>query len=639
MNRPIELALIVAGIDEEYQNSIIEGIASCAKEKNVNISCFAAFGGVISNSKYDLGEYNIYKLVNYDKLDGVILLTNTISDPVEKENIIKRVKASKLPTVVLDDANYPEMHNIKIDNSTAMKAIVHHVIEKHGAKKVNYVSGPLANPEAEDRYNAFITVMAEHRLPVDIRRVYFGEFRSVDGKRAVESFLNFENELPDAIICANDTMALAVIDELDSRGYSIPDDVIVTGFDNTFNARHHYPALTTVSRPLEAAGYKACEVLVDVINGADAEKTYTLEASPVFSESCGCKSASEEDLIEYKRNVFKLLSSCRTDIGILNSMTTDLTVTESFEDNSEAIARYIRQIKCEQFAICLCSNWDESFRDGWKQDRVYDLQIDGYTEYMSAPLIFDCGKRLSIESFKSSDMYPYRNGRGGNISYFLPLHFREVTLGYYIIANSEFPIRSLLCHTMMINISHSIENIRKLLNLNSMISELDKLYVNDPLCNIYNRNGFIRAADNIFKSCKDSGKEILISFIDMDGLKIINDGYGHKEGDFALQRLANVIKTSCGANRICARFGGDEFIILGPSNSENDAQLLEMNFKHELERTNQVINKPYDLAASIGTIVAKVTSDLMLFSLITQADELMYEKKKKKKTSRYLRHE
>ena len=64
-----------------------------------------------------------------------------------------------------------------------------------------------------------------------------------------------------------------------------------------------------------------------------------------------------------------------------------------------------------------------------------------------------------------------------------------------------------------------------------------------------------------------------------------------------------------------------------------------MNFKHELERTNQVINKPYELAASIGTIVAKVTSDLMLFSLITQADELMYEKKKKKKTSRYLRHE
>ena len=117
MNRPIELALIVAGIDEEYQNSIIEGISSCAKEKNVNISCFAAFGGVISNSKYDLGEYNIYKLVNYDKLDGVILLTNTISDDGEKKMIIDSVKNAGIPTVVLDCDDYPEFYNVMIDNN------------------------------------------------------------------------------------------------------------------------------------------------------------------------------------------------------------------------------------------------------------------------------------------------------------------------------------------------------------------------------------------------------------------------------------------------------------------------------------------------------------------------------------------
>ena len=639
MNRPIEIAVVVAGIDEEYQNSIIEGVISCAKENNTNISCFAAFGGVILNSKFDIGEYNIYKLVNYNKFDGVILLTNTISDPAEKENIIKNAKLSKLPIVVLDDDGYPEMHNIKIDNSSAMKEIVRHVIEVHHAKKINYISGPLANPEAEDRYNAFINVMAEHRLPVDIRRVYFGEFRSVDGKRAVDSFMDFGLELPDAIICANDTMALAAIGELENRGYKVPDDVIVTGFDNTFNARHHYPALTSVDRPLDSAGYKACDVLVNIINGNNAERTYTLEAMPVFSESCGCKQPNSESNVDYKRNVFKLLNNCHTDISMLNSMTTDLAETDNFDDNIEAIAKYIKHIKCEQFAICLCSNWDEAFRDGWKQNEIYSIQIDGYTEYMSAPLVIDNGQISSVDSFKSKDMYPIKKESGGNVSYFLPLHFREATLGYYIITNSDFPLRSMVCHTMMINISHSIENIRKLLNLNSMITELDKLYVNDPLCNIYNRNGFIRAADNIFNSCKTSERKVLISFIDMDGLKLINDNYGHKEGDFALQRLANVIKTCCGPNRICARFGGDEFIILGPSNNENDIQLLDITFKHEIERANQVINKPYELSASIGTIVSDVTSDLMLFSLITQADEIMYEKKKKKKTSRYLRHE
>lgn len=66
------IAVIVAGIDEEYQNSVIDGIISCAKEHDANIACFTAFGGVISSSKYDIGEYNIYSLVNYDEFDGVV---------------------------------------------------------------------------------------------------------------------------------------------------------------------------------------------------------------------------------------------------------------------------------------------------------------------------------------------------------------------------------------------------------------------------------------------------------------------------------------------------------------------------------------------------------------------------------------
>ena len=125
----------------------------------------------------------------------------------------------------------------------------------------------------------------------------------------------------------------------------------------------------------------------------------------------------------------------------------------------------------------------------------------------------------------------------------------------------------------------------------------------------------------------------------MDGLKLINDNYGHKEGDFALQRLASVISSCCGKNRICARFGGDEFIILGYGAKDGDIQKLESEFKNQLDIVNHTINKPYKLSASIGTIVTDVTPDLLLFTLITQADEIMYERKKKKATSRYLRHE
>lgn len=639
MARIIEIAVIAAGIDEEYQNAVIDGIKKCARRSKANISCFCAFSGVLSNSKFDTGEYNIFSLINFEKFDGMILLTNTISDPVEKQKIIKRVKGSGLPVAVLDCADQPEFYNISIDNFKAMKCLVEHVLDVHRVKLVNYISGPTANPEAAARYEAFCQAMEEHSLPVDSERVYFGEFRTADGKRAVEQFIRSGMPRPQAIICANDAMALAAVEELNNYGYKVPDDIIVTGFDNTYNARHYSPALTTISRPLEEAGFKACELLVKLANGEEQEKNITFEASPVFTESCGCKNNEFIDAAEYQTSLYKLLNECRSDISMLNRITTELAENDTAENNFRTIARYIGSIKYERFCICLCANWDEIIKGNFPDSHSDKSQKNGYTLKMSAPLVLENGINSPVEEFSSADMHPAPLRNSGNISFFLPLHFRERCLGYYIFTNSQFPTRSLLCHSLMLNISNSIENIRKLFHMNSLIKELDRLYVTDPLCNIFNRNGFIRTADNMFRKCQENNEKILISFIDLDGLKLINDNYGHKEGDFALQRLAGVINECCRSNRICARFGGDEFIIFGTQACEEDIEALESVFRIQLDNINRVINKPYKLEASIGTVVTAPSPDTTIFNLITQADELMYSEKKRKKNSRYLRRD
>ncbi|WP_295077968.1 GGDEF domain-containing protein [Ruminococcus sp.] len=639
MEKIIEIAVIVAGIDEEYQHSVIEGVINCAKVNNANISCFSAFGGVISNSKYDVGEYNIYSLINFEKFDGVILLSNTISDPIEKEKIVNRVKKSGLPVSILDCSDYKDFYNISIDNYSVMRTLVSHVILAHGAKIINYISGPVANPEAADRQRAFSEVMKEYSLEVDEERIYHGDFRAADGKKAIEYFFSSALEHPQAIICANDAMALAAIEELNNMGYKVPDDVIVTGFDNTYNAKHHLPALTTVSRPLDEAGYKACEVILKVIKGKKQKGNITLKSSPVFTESCGCKTAEKIDIDEYKITTYKMLNSFKNDISLLNRMTAQLVENETPEENFRTVASLIHEVQCERFAICLCSNWDQVIT-GKSSDEMPEIyQIQGYTEKMSAPLLMMNGRNHPVTAFDSSDMLPMPVSGGGNVSFFMPLHFRERCLGYYVFMNSTFPLKSLLCHALMLSISNSIENICKILHLNSMIDELNKLYTVDQLCNIYNRNGFIRMAGQIYNSCQNAGRKVLISFIDMDGLKYINDNFGHKEGDYALQHLARIIKDCCKSGRICARFGGDEFIILGANATDEDIPALESTFNIQLESINRIIRKPYKISASIGTIVTDATADVTLFNLITQADEIMYENKKRKRTSRYLRRD
>jgi diguanylate cyclase (GGDEF)-like protein len=564
--------------------------------------------------------------------DGVVLMINTIPDVEIKQKLVSEIKASMLPVVVFDCDDHPQFMNVTINNKKVMSELVRHIVDVHNANDIAFLSGPKSNPEALARYEAFCDVMASCGKTIDEDRVMFGEFRPTDGKVMAEKLINSEKKLPDALICANDATALSALKEFEDRGYRVPEDIIVTGFDNIYNARHRYPALTTIERPLVEAGYAACEILMNAIEGKAWEKVRSLEAKLVISESCGCASTQLTDIDAYRRNTYNIIDYNRSKVRLLNSMISETAEAETPEECMRIIGEKASELECERFCICLCDDWISSY-----SVKIEDSLIHGYTPKMSAPLIWNKGQISEVKCFRSVNLDPRPFENGGNISYYLPLHFRERCLGYAIISNSNFPTKSFVCHSLMMSISQSLENISKLVNLKCVISELDKLYVIDPLCNIYNRNGFVRAADSLFNECRILGHKLLISFVDMDGLKYINDNYGHSEGDYALTTLSAIISESCEDNMICARFGGDEFIIVGMNAEEEDIERVENSIRSRIEHTNRIIDKPYTVDCSIGTLVTKVDDDMTLFKLITKADEVMYKQKKRKKYSRYLR--
>lgn len=625
LGKVVNIAVFVAGLDEEYQNNIIIGINEFSRRNNINVSYFAAFGGMIDSKLYDIGEYSIYDLANLEKFDGAILMTNTINDDDAKNRIISRIKDSGIPAVVFDCDDFKEFYNISINNTIAMQEIVRHVIQEHDAKVINYISGPMSNPEAVERLQAFRKVMAENNLRVDESRIYYGEFRSFDGRDAIEEYMKSGLSLPDAFICANDAMALTAISTLEKYGFCIPLDVIVTGFDYTYSARNFCPSLTTVKRPLKQMGSYACNVILDLIDGKKPVLN-KLEASCVFTESCGCEMQTPDNYSEYRKVTYNKIEKTNSTIQKLNILDARLAETETAEEHFEVIKNFVSELDCEKFTLCLTSNWQDNYNSSANDYNVFDS--------MTAPLIWSKEKIESVEFFRGNDMQPVAAEKGGNINYYLPLHFRNKVLGYYIITNSDFPIASLLCHTFSMNVSHSIENIRKLSHINKAMEELNRIYVIDPLCDIYNRNGFIKFTDEIFRDCVKNNKKIMITFIDMDGLKFINDNYGHDEGDFAIQRLAGVIKDCCRHGEICARFGGDEFVLFDSCASDSSAESLERRFNAKLENINHIINKPYRISASLGSYIAEIDEQDTLYRIIKQADELMYEVKKKKKNSR-----
>ena len=624
------IAVVVAGTDEEYQSSILSGIAGAAGEFQMNISVFASFGAVLPNQEYDIGEYNIYSLINYEQFDGAILLTNTICSRETRVKVCRDVIDSGIPAVVFDNSEHPEFYNIRIDNQAAMRKITEHILDVHGARVINYISGTADNPEAEERLCAFCDVMKEHGLPVEEPRVFYGTFRPDDGRQAVEELLESGLPLPDAIIAANDAMGLEAASTLIANGIRVPEDVIVTGFDWTFFARNHNPTLTSVSRPLEEAGRTACLLLDRILRGEPCEKTVTLQAEPVYQESCGCRSSNDEDIRNYRSQTYDLIQRFRTGTSMIIRMTSALSMNETPEQSIRIISQYLHEIGCRQCCICLCEGWENAFSAAPGDIRQNGIPKSGYPETMLAPLIWEDGKIGRVDHFESKQMYPVPLESSGNISYFFPMHFRSRCLGYYIFTNTEFPTRSMLCHLLMINISHSFENLRKLLNLNQAIIDLDRMFIIDPLCGVYNRNGFKRSADKIFHECCRLHTQMMIAFIDMDGLKYINDNFGHDEGDCALKALAKAIQQSCIGDRICARVGGDEFVVIGSDCTQADADRLETQITRRLEELNEGSGKPYSVSASIGTYITEITEDMKLYTLISYADQKMYRIKKDK---------
>ena len=154
------------------------------------------------------------------------------------------------------------------------------------------------------------------------------------------------------------------------------------------------------------------------------------------------------------------------------------------------------------------------------------------------------------------------------------------------------------------------------------------MYIIDSLCGIYNRNGFRRCAEQMLSECKKKHLPMMISFIDMDGLKTINDTYGHDDGDYALKLLARAIQESCSGDQVCARVGGDEFIIVGTGCTQADADRMEQTLAERLSVLNDAEQKLYHVSASVGTFITDIREDMKLFTLIMQADQKMYQMKK-----------
>lgn len=149
----------------------------------------------------------------------------------------------------------------------------------------------------------------------------------------------------------------------------------------------------------------------------------------------------------------------------------------------------------------------------------------------------------------------------------------------------------------------------------------------DELTGVYNRKGFFTLAEHQLKIAKRTKEEMFMLYVDLDELKVINDSHGHKEGDLALVKAAEILKDNFRESDIVARIGGDEFVVFPVRTTKSNQGIIVERFENAILRYNEESKKPYKLTMSFGISFYDHDSAPSLDELLIEADKAMYRMK------------
>lgn len=655
--KKMNVAVMLLDLSGEFPREIVSGITSYFSGKEVNtLICQVK----LPNLPYGFFEYQYWAglpLIESDSVDAVIVVSSFFVSSVSVETFSQWLKGIWHKPVVSIGAELmiPGSSYTKTDCSNIYNELVEHLVKKHDCRKIAFMSAnETQSSEAKERYEGYIKGLENNNLPFDESLVYNGNFTIGSGERAMKDFKSKE-EIPfDAILCANDLMAIGIYNQLSTIGVEVPKDVIVTGFDDSLQARMIEPTLTTVSQMIFMQGYTAAEVIYEKLTGQNPQKENRIPLQNFYRQSCGCvdrtdfntdyvlddntsvsrqgsiRSKSLEDYLknqEDRNNIYNLLDV--------------IQVPETLTDLFVRFKQILFVVDMRRMALVL---FDEpvynpkgsTFKLPDEVELAMVLDRENGIEIISPKIRFNPHKTLLPEDIFNEDYAEY---------IMEPVFFGEKQYGYTLVkqGKKDYNQTMLYIKAFCSAIASSYEYTRKqeenlLLSQKNKDLAIDNSQLNessktDELTQVFNRRGFMFGGNQILSLTQSMIKKGSVIFCDMDGLKTINDTYGHQMGDAAIKCVADALKKSFRLNDIIGRLGGDEFAVIS---GEISASQFDEKYNTILKNCKKLAkqrNLPFEVTVSAG-VVEFTNSDTDLEKLLSLADQKQYELKKQKKAEK-----
>lgn len=635
-----KIALIMEGWKRFFTYAWPSGILERIKEtqEEVNLYIFNSSGVWSLDEAYNVGEYNIHHLPDLTQFDGVILDINNISDQSVCDYIINKAAKSGKPVISIAN-EIKDFYYVGIDNEKAIREIISHLYEKHGCRRYWFVMAGRENYENRLRVQALKTFMQEHDIAWSEADFYYGNYESKCGITGFEQLRATHGDMPDAVICANDNIAVGVCQAAELAGYKIPEDFCVTGFDDFDKAAYYTPSITTVSHVREEVGYVCADTLLKIWTGQDVDRFNYTKTQCVIGESCGCIDERPVDRRQHAKEqlIYEIETGNFEDQVI--ALEYELIQCKSVQEMINWIPKCIPAFQCDAMYLILDSRLN-SFKEQVLEaedtlPEVDEFMISGYPQKMNVEFAFENGKKVEGEPRQIEGLFPmFDFQKGGTDFLFLPLHFRDKTVGYFVIRNAVYLMEKQYLFKVVNVLTSAMENLHKKEKLEYLNQRLTALYVKDAMTGIYNRMGYEKYVCRMFEDMKAKQENFMILFIDMDRLKFINDNFGHEYGDIAIKIIAQAISDFCPKEAIPVRMGGDEFLVALPQTREQEIEELIQKIRTEINDNVKKLSLPFEVSVSVGSIMTDVTSEKTLDDYIRNADEVMYREKADKKVQR-----
>lgn len=618
------IGIILFDITGYYQQQLVHTLSKTASKHGYNLLTFSAFTIYGSDTKNAAGEYNILHLIPYEQLDALIVCHDTFNSNEAVEELWKLVTERCQAPIISIRQKVNGCYNILVEDTDAIPAFVRHFHDVHHFDRIAFMSGPYNHPDAIFRLEKYKEAMAELGLDCPEEYIFEGNFWKDCALDASKHFMSLKKR-PQAIVCANDYMALSLCKELTLQGYSVPQDIAISGFDDVRDARANVPSLTTCYVSVSDMAKKAMETIDTLLNGKEAPACTFVPTKIIIRNSCGCESSTMKDLSLSRMYEVELMEQ------LINQNAHNTFVSISLENmtSAEDIGDYLRLEDvpgiARDFYLCLGIHGNGAYPQVKKK-------APGFAKRSHSIYSLRDLNPIATSSFETKKLLPPEAIREEPMAvFFFPIHYLEYNFGYVAATSNGEEAQDTLFHSWLSLIGNTLENSRIRAKNQALLEKMNMLYHEDFLTKLYNRRGFEQFSEEEFSEAKKHNIKTMTLSIDMDNLKYINDVYGHSHGDLALQTIADAMRQACSGCEICARIGGDEFAVFGYDYSEDKAKQYTENFLQYLKDFNAQSNLPYCVNASFGYTISDPSLSISREQYMKASDDLLYQNKRKRK--------